>query len=71
MRRVKVMSANDLSSKQKEKIELFFSKNRTEDVVFDYSTDKKLIAGITVTDGNTVYDGSMANKIAKVRNFIK
>lgn len=71
MKKIKVTSARQLTTEQKKKIENFFTSNNTEEVSFDYSIDEKLIAGVSILDGNTVYDGSMASKISKVKNFIK
>lgn len=71
MKTIKVLSAMSLSSDQINKIEKHFSRNNKEEVQFDYAVDPSLLGGITVTDGNTVYDSSLKGKLGNIKQFLK
>lgn len=71
MRIIKVQSAMPLKQLQMKKIEEHFRRGKIEEVQFEYIINKSLLGGITVTDGNTVYDSSLQGKINTIKQILK
>lgn len=70
MRTIKVLSACEIESVSKEKIEKFFRSKCSDEIRFVYEIDKSLIGGILAIDGEHYYDASVKGQLALIkRNF--
>lgn len=66
-----IKSAVALSEDQVKKIEERFSGMMGQTVKAEASVDAALIGGVQVRIGDTVYDGSIANKLKQLNNTLK
>lgn len=69
-RNIAVFSAQELSLKEKTKIEDMFIKKYNSDINFVYELDKSLIGGIMVVDGDSIFDGSIKSQISKIKKLL-
>lgn len=64
---VSVRSARELSADDQTAISTSLEKRLSKRVRLEVSVDASLIGGIVVQEGDTVYDGSVSNKLASLR----
>jgi F-type H+-transporting ATPase subunit delta len=71
MIRLTVTSAFPLDDAQTEKLEKYFSKKYGGVRKTKYIVDDALIGGITVFDGEKIYDGSVAGRLSRLVETLK
>jgi F-type H+-transporting ATPase subunit delta len=71
MKNLRVLSAKPLDEQERPKIEAVFTKKFVNQVSFSYEVNGKIIGGIKVVDGDTVYDGTLVGKLEKIRLLLK
>jgi F0F1-type ATP synthase delta subunit len=62
---VKVVSALPLTAGQREKLHTRLKEKLGKDVVFHERVERLLVAGVTITVGSMVFDGTLASKISR------
>jgi F-type H+-transporting ATPase subunit delta len=62
-----IVSARELHAEQRAKLISEISRLTGKTVVASYSTDEKLIGGVTVRVGSTIYDGSVRGQLQRIR----
>ncbi len=65
--KVSVFSANELSEKDKARIEKIFFEKHSCAVTFEYNVDASLLGGLLIIDGNDYYDSTVAGRLAKLK----
>jgi F-type H+-transporting ATPase subunit delta len=67
----KVVSAKPLSDEEKDKLAAAFRAKLGKDVRVDVTVDPSLIGGLTVRIGDTLYDGSLKSKLARLEKALQ
>jgi F-type H+-transporting ATPase subunit delta len=62
-----VVSARELDPEQRSSLLAELSRLTGKVVLPRYSTDEKLIGGVTVRVGSTIYDGSVRGQLQRIR----
>jgi F0F1-type ATP synthase membrane subunit b/b' len=65
IREVKVVSALPLTKEQRELLRALLKERLGRDIAIKEETDERLVAGVTVTIGSLVLDGTLATKIQR------
>ena len=63
IKEVKVVSAFPLNTSQRETLRRLLKEKLSRDIPLAEATDERLVAGLTITIGNLVLDGSLSSKI--------
>ncbi len=64
---IRVVSAKELSEDYLKQLEEHFHKKTQQDIIMHKEIDPALIGGVKVWVGNTVYDGSVENRLAQLK----
>ncbi|MDA0833311.1 MAG: ATP synthase F1 subunit delta [Planctomycetota bacterium] len=70
-RRVQITTAQDLNSKTRDTIEQKLSKALSFIPVLETRSDPRLIGGMVIQIGDTVYDGSLRTRLNKLRDSLR
>ncbi len=65
-----VESAQKITAADQTRIEKSLTAKHGKNLVFNYSTNKDLIAGLKVRVGSSVYDGTVLSKINRLANSL-
>ena len=65
---VELISAVKVDAKIIDSISDFVKKNHSKEAIINEKMDKSLIAGLKLKIGNTILDGSVHNKLQKLKN---
>lgn len=65
---VEVMSSINLDPKLLNEISTFIKNKHSKKAIINEVIDKKLIAGLKLRIGNTILDGTVSNKLKKLKN---
>ncbi|NMH66811.1 F0F1 ATP synthase subunit delta [Shewanella salipaludis] len=66
-----VVSASELSSEQQQQISVSLEKRLARKVKLNCSTDAALIAGVIITAGDLVIDGSVSGKLSRLSDKLQ
>ncbi|MCE9688102.1 F0F1 ATP synthase subunit delta [Shewanella sp. AS16] len=66
-----VVSASELSSEQQQQISVSLEKRLARKVKLNCSTDTALIAGVVITAGDLVIDGSVSGKLSRLSDKLQ
>lgn len=67
----RVVSARPLSDEEKERLAAAFGAKLGKDVRVHVSVDPSLLGGLTVRIGDTLYDGSLKGKLARLEKMLQ
>lgn len=68
---IKVISANELDSFTKKKVEdVFTKKHPLNRVIFVYEINAQMLGGLLVIDGDNYYDGTVRGQLSRIRRDI-
>ena len=70
MKRLHVISSKPLGEARKKEIEKTFNEKLGKSE-FKYEIDASLIGGVKIIDGDTIYDGSIKEKLEKIKKVLK
>ncbi len=62
-----IVSARELAPEQRSALLAEISRLTGKDVIPHYATDEKLLGGVTVRVGSTIYDGSVRGQLQRMR----
>lgn len=68
--RAKVVSASKLKDKEKKRIQEALSKISGKDVILEVEVDESLLGGVVAYMGSQVFDGSLKNQLAQIRDSL-
>jgi F-type H+-transporting ATPase subunit delta len=68
--RAKVVSASKLKDKEKNRIQEALSKISGKDVILEVEVDESLLGGVVAYMGSQVYDGSLKNQLAQIKDSL-
>lgn len=68
---IKVISAKELDSASKKRIEdVFMKKHPLNKTVFEYEINAQMLGGVLVIDGDNYYDGTVRGQLSRIRRDI-
>jgi F-type H+-transporting ATPase subunit delta len=68
--RARVVSATKLKTEEKSRIQEALSRISGKDVILEIEVDENLLGGVVAYIGSQVYDGSLKNQLAQIRDSL-
>lgn len=68
--RARVVSASKLKDKDKNRIQEALSRISGKDVILEVEVDESLLGGVVAYMGSQVYDGSLKNQLAQIKDSL-
>lgn len=68
--KVQAIAADMLTTEQQQKLETALQKRLQKKIILQCSVDKKLLGGVVIRIGDNIIDGSLRNKLNRLKNSL-